>query len=119
MDFFPENVYFDIISDFQKCCKERTNSFQKPFTHMPYLLRFFYIFFPLYFKEIQKQRKGESVLWYFAFQILLKMLPSGRKLPLSEAIDFLSLLAPPAPFAKSTEQEEVFAGGCCRDREPE
>lgn len=67
-----------VTSDLQKGGKESKNNVQIPFTQVPYSLRVYYISFPLYFSEIQIQRKDESALRYFVFLILQKVLPRIR-----------------------------------------
>lgn len=81
------------------------------------MLRFYYIFFPLYFKEIQTLRKAESGVPNSPNNVPPYWNPSDRKLPLAKAVDSLPLLTPLAPFAKNTQQEEVFPGRRDQDTE--
>lgn len=74
------------------------------------------------FQEDSDTEKGWICVEVFCFpnsprNVPLYQNPSGRNLPITKAIDFLPLLAPPSPFAKSTEGEEVCTWGCCQDRE--
>lgn len=71
-------------------------------------------------EPLKVNRKKVNHVEIFAF------LNSPRNIPLyfdssdrnlAQARGSLLLFAPPAPFAKNTEQEEIFAWGCCQDRE--